>query len=1015
MLAILIAPFTAQAAESEAAPPPRELAIQMGTPFHDSAILQRGMKLPVWGWSEPGSKVTVEFAGQKESALARKDGKWLLELPALEASFEPRAMTITDSTGKKEVLKDILVGEVWMCSGQSNMQFEVKETTAEWVLIPEIIARVEAGIEKMPVIREVKVTNKFSNLYPYPHAKAKWSSDWLDFSAVAFAFAYDIARETKVPVGIVNCSFSTTMIQAWVPREGFASGKDAYTKDIYKKVLESDYTSPEHQAAWEVFEDHVHAWGIESKERVRQGLKPKPRPEVPGIMQGERDPTWMANAKTVPMAPYAIRGAIWNQGYANMSEGLAYRNNLHSLIRGLRAIWSYPELPVYFHQFYASGGAKKTFALEDEASEMRLATWLAHRDIPNAAMASQIDITGGVHYRQKTVPGQRLARHALKHQYGVDLIADGPLYKDYTVEGNKLILHLDYAEGLCVRQGVTVKKGYATTEKIENGEDQVKLFYLAGEDLVWHQTRLRIIGEKIELTAPGVDAPRGVAYGRIMIGQKPAVYNAAELPLTPFVYYDHKLVVSDQWDLDYLAIPGYADSPELFPWPMDHFKVAGEVKDPISYGLQAEHEKLWLLSPQFAHNAVIQADVPTRIYGMALPNSVVCVKFAGFEESLTMGPDEEEWEMTLPAMEASAEPKLLHVSCTLNGKLAHERKITNVVVGDVWYVAANDLDVPSQDPGLPSRGGPAPVEAWKGRSPQLRMMMSMGRFKEDLPSRYKLNASGKPSSSYFPRWFPTSGLTKALAERIHAKTGKPVGIIVLNPKEGRKLENSIKAWTGFDHLSKVPEWQVHYEELRPLHDPSPASFVQNSRQYIELWRDYWNQLKNDPNFESKMMPEFPGQFEPETEATQIFNQSISAFSPGNFKAILCLSSEQFVDGHKGAALAKRVTAMANSWKDAFACGKEVIDPHFVYALPPGEPGPVPALAKGIRGKSTALEMSAWPGIEVRRIEGGLDSTPNQALLEALEAAVEEVYLSGSTCTIVSISSNPGRDRGSSDP
>lgn len=992
-MAIVITSTIAHAGgkQQPAPPPPRDLAVEMGTPFHDHAILQQQVKIPVWGWSSPGTRVTVEFASQKRSATVDKDGKWTLELDPLNASFEPREMVISESSGKKEVLKDILVGEVWMCSGQSNMQFEAKETTVGWRLIPEILARVETGQETMPVIREVKVTDKFSSLYPYRYAKAKWSSEWNDFSAVAFAFAYDIARETKVPVGIVNSSFSTTMIQAWVPREGFASGKDAYTKDIYHEILKSDYTSPVHKAAWTAFNEQIRAWGKESKKRGEIGLKPKERPEVPGIMHGNRDATWMANAKTIPMAPFAIRGAIWNQGYANIDEGLAYRNNLHSLIRGLRTIWNHPELPVYFHQFYASGGANKTFALSDNASEMRLATWLAHREIPNAAMASQIDIVGGVHYRNKAVPGQRLARHALKNQYGVDLIANGPMFKDYRVEGNKLILELDHATGLCVRKGVKATKDYATTVKVENGEDQVDLFYLADKDLVWHQANIKIVGSTIELLAPGVDAPRGVAYGRIMIGQKPSIYNEAALPLTPFVYYDHQLVVSHQWDLDYLAIPGFENSPKLFPWPMDHFKVAGEVKDQLTYGLQAEHEKLLLLAPQFAHNAVIQADVPTRIYGMALPNSVVTIKFASFEMSLNIGPDEKGWETTVPAMAASAEPKLLHVTCTLDGKTAHERKITNVVVGDVWYVAANDLKIPTEDPGLPSRGGPAPVDAWEGRGPQLRMMLSLGRFTEDLPSRYKLNASGKPSSSYFARWFPTSGLTKALAERIHAKTGKPVGIIVLNPESNRRFNTSIKGWTGFKRLNDVPAWKSDFEELRPLHDPAPASFVELSEQYIGLWRDYWNKVKSDPYFESGDMPEFPGKFEPESEATQIFNQSICAFSPGNFKAILFLTSEELVGGQQGAALAEQITAMANSWKDAFARGKEVIDPHFLYTLPPGESASGPAKASGIQGKSNALKMSDWPDTEVKRAEVGFSSTLNEALLQAIGDAVGKIY------------------------
>ncbi|MDT8389056.1 MAG: sialate O-acetylesterase [Lentisphaeria bacterium] len=1030
--------FMARAAKSEPPALPRELAIEMGAPFNDGMILQRSMKLPVWGWSTPGDTITVEFAGQKKAATVDENGRWMLELDTLEASFDPRTMEVTSKIKNlKSEIRNVLVGEVWMCSGQSNMQFEAKETTVGWTLIPEIKARVEAGKERLPVIREVKVADKFSSIYPYPHAKGKWSSEWGGFSAVAFAFAYDIARETQVPVGIVNCSFSTTMIQAWTPREGFASGEDKYTRDIYQKILESDYITTQYKTAWEAFEKDIMAWGRESKERVEKGLQPKERPAVPGNMHGNRDATWMCNAKTIPMAPYAIRGAIWNQGYANINEGLVYRNNLHSLIRGLRAIWKNPELPVYFHQFYASGGASKTFSLVDSASEMRLATWLAHRDIPNAAMASQIDITGGVHYRSKTVPGQRLARHALKNQYGKDIIANGPMYRDYTVQGDKLILALDHAEGLFVGKTTPVKKSFPKVVKIENGDDQVELFYLADKDLVWYKAKMKIVGETIELTAPGLKAPRGVAYGRIIIGEKPSVYNQAILPLTPFVFYDHKLVVSRQWDLDYIAIPGF-DSPEMMVWPMEYFNVAGEEVDPTTYGLQEEHRKLWLLSPQFAHNCVIQAGVPTRIYGKALPGSVVTVTFGPeetehrtsnvqrstsksadhgprttdkqdlqpfprndlgglrgknhstistihFEESVTMGAEQDEWEIALPAMEASAETKLLHVTCTLNGELAHERRITNVVVGDVWYVAANDLKV-LPGAGVP-KSGPAPLQAWDGRNPQLRMLNSFAqRLDAPMPSRFKLNSSGNPDSSLFARWSPPTGLTKELAQRIYARRGKPVGIVVFDPRK-----TTIKQWTAFEFLPKVAAWKKDYDELYPHYYPDPESFVTNGAQYLELWRTYWQKVKTDPSFESGELVAFPGVPPAETKATTVYNQLVCAFSPGNFKAILFLPSEQFVSGIEGSDFSEQFSVMANSWKAGFARGEKAIDPHFVTALPSRQLAADLSKPADIIGRGSVVEFSEWPYITNKRVDRDYETTVNDALLKILDEAVEKVY------------------------
>ena len=129
-------------------------AIELGAPFADNAILQRQMDLPVWGWSKPGTKVTVEFAGQKKSATTGKDGKWMLSLAPLKASFKPAEMVVTESTGKKVALKNILVGEVWMASGQSNMQWIAAKCDVGQILQKQIAERVEAGTEKDPVIRE---------------------------------------------------------------------------------------------------------------------------------------------------------------------------------------------------------------------------------------------------------------------------------------------------------------------------------------------------------------------------------------------------------------------------------------------------------------------------------------------------------------------------------------------------------------------------------------------------------------------------------------------------------------------------------------------------------------------------------------------------------------------------------------------------------------------------------------------------------------------------------------------
>ena len=931
---LLLLPLTVNAAE-----PPRELAIEMGAPFADNAVLQREMPVPAWGWSKPGTKITVEFAprqgsgqaGQKKSATAGKDGKWMLELDELKASSEPAEMVISDSNGKKETLKNILVGEVWMASGQSNMQWPANKCIVGRKLIPEIMARVKAGEEKMPVIREGKVTNVFSSLYPTERAKGQWSSSWGNFSAIAFAFAYDLAKEVGVPIGIVNCAFSTTQIQAWIPREGFEGGTDEYTKAIYQKVLESDHRTPEHKAAWERYYQSLRDWAKESAERTKKGLSANTIPSAPGALRGNRDACWMYNGKIHPMVPYAIRGAVWNQGYANMNEGIVYRNNLHSLVRGWRTVWGKPDLPVYFHQFYAKGG-NDGITLNSTA-EMWLGTWLAAKEIPNANMASQIDITGGVHYYNKAVPGQRLARHALKNQYGKKIIANGPMYKSYKVKGGRLILGLDHADALVVGKS-SCGSSFATPKVIENGEEQVTLFYLADQERVWHQAKVKIDGEKIVLTAPGLGKPCGVAYGLNGVGALPGIYNRAMLPLTPFIYYEHKLVTSDTW-------------------PMDHIKIAGKVIDPTTYGAQYEHRKLWLLSTQFRNNGVIQADVPTRVYGKALPNSVVKFSFAGTDKSITLGAEESHWEIAVPALPASAEPKTMHVTCELDGVLMHERNVTNIVVGDVWYVSLQDA----------KSGRPRPEPA----TGDVRMLTPFANKRTDpMPNRYKLNASGYPKSRYYARWTPPRGFAKELGERIFAKTGKPVGIVIMNTRSGVP----IKRWVGYEWLKQAPAWKADMDELYSRYAPDPKAYFANAETFIADWKAYWKKNRADHS-ESGGIPRFPAGQPVTTSATMTYNMLVTTFSPGNFKGIICLTPESFCEEGQGADFGPKFSIMANCWKETFARGKEVLDPHFFYALPNKELAPKITKPMKIKGKSTAVEA--------------------KTNAELIELAVREVY------------------------
>jgi sialate O-acetylesterase len=928
------------------------LAIELGAPFRDHAILQREMPVPVWGWSRPGTKVTVEFAGQKVTAEAGQDGKWMARLKPLKASAEPAEMVISASDGKKVTLKDVLVGEVWVASGQSNMQWKpVKCDVGK--LLARIAASVKDGKEKQPVIREFEVSSVYSALHPVEHAAGAWKDgNFPEYSAIAFAFAYEIYRELGIPIGILNCSFSMTSIRAWTPRCGFKDGQDEQTQAIYQSLLETDPSTPAHKAAWEKFYRDIEDTVAANAELVKRG---KPAVAIstktPGNMEGNRDATWMFNGRMNPVVPYAIRGAIWNQCYSSMFEGVHYYHRMQALVRGWREVWGQGDFPVYYHQLYAPG-ANDGLTLND-MGEMRLGFWLA-RDIPDVGMASQIDITGGIHYYNKALPGKRLALHALKNQYGKKIVADGPMFKAYEVKGDKLVVTLDFAEGgLLVGQKVVLAEPADSPVVLTNAEGKVTLFYLADKDRVWHRAKLKIAGEKLELAAAGLKEPRGVAYACNGVGALPNVYNKAMLPLSPFICYDHKLVTSKA-----LSADGQA-------WPDDPIKVEGVKIDPSTVGKRNEYQKMPLVGQQFRDNAVFQADMPVVFWGSAVHDwgyeakgkAEINFSFAGIEKTIPVTPGMKEWQVIVPPMKASAEPKTLKVTFTIDGELAHERVCTNLVVGDVWYVAAPPMAAVS-DPGAPASG-------------LVRVMKrNAQRDRSSRPSRFSVSVSTRPSGTGAAAWENAKGgLAAILGQRIAAKSGKPVGIIFMQSAGGKDVsEPELKHWIDAPSLQLAPSLADDYRQLAGL-EPGTDYYAAFARSYVAAWKKYWSEYVPKLIAEKQVpdgvawgtYPSFGGKIT--TEAAQSYNVLTCPFTPGSVKGIVFLAGEAMFRQDQGENFAEQLTVLANSWKAKFALrqdsGQACPDPVFCYTVPSQALAPKISKPVKIDGSSVPVELGRW--------------------------------------------------------
>lgn len=926
--ALLLSPCSSLTAQDQPTP-----AIELGSPFRDNAVLQREMPLPVWGWSKPGTTVTVEFAGQKESATAGADGKWMLKLKPLTASADPAEMVVQES-GKKVVLKNILVGEVWMASGQSNMQW-----LADKCDVKGIVADLKAKGETPP-IREFQVTGAYSALHPIQRATGAWAEgDYGNYSAVAFAFAHKLYGELKVPIGILNCSWSQTSIESWIPRVGYATAEDDYGKEIQRKCLLTDPRTTEHKEAWSAFYQSLNDQMAANQNMVKAGVKPPAiKPVLPGNLAENRDATWMFNGRLNPVVPYAIRGAIWNQGYANMGGGITYYNNLHNLIRGWRLVWDKPELPVYFHQFYCPGNdpiAGKPSL--DSTAEMRLGTWLA-RDIPHTGMASQIDIQGAIHYGNKALPGKRLALHALKNQYGKNIVADSPMFQSYEVKGDQLIVSLDFADGgLLVGQAISNDLLEAPAV-LENSEDKVKLFYLAGEDRVWHPATMKIDGDKVVVTSPGVKSPHGVSYGAEGIGSQPNLYNKAMLPLIPFIYYDNKLVTSKDW-------------------PGGKIVIANEKTDTSMDGKLYEYRKMPLLSQQFDDNAVLQAGKPVTIWGatrnygewQAEPEKGDCkveFEFGDIKKTIAVTPDMTEWQVTLPPMKAGNTPYTLKVSFTIDGETVHQREVKNIVFGDVWYLA------------LPAGSFTAPEVKPSGQI--VRMIENQSkRDGVGLPSRFTVSVSRgpRPDNRFGSYWKDAEGLAAFFGHGIASKTKNPVGIIFMQSKSDVALKN----WIGADFLNQAPSLMADYKTVGSQHTDNPH-YQENIRRYMADWQKYWNTYI-PAMIETKVAPDgaqwgvMPN-LAPEigdSQATMTYNVYVDCFSPGQVAGVVFLCGNKMIADAQGANFGPEMSALANCFKAKFG-GDDV---PFFYTIPTAALAPKITKPQTIKGTNTALDINEW--------------------------------------------------------
>jgi sialate O-acetylesterase len=461
--------------------------------FTDGMVLQREIAVPIWGTADTGEKVTVEFNGQTVSTTS-VDGKWIVRLKPLKAGG-PFTLKINDLS-----LKNVLVGDVWICSGQSNMQWSVKQSNN---------AETEIANANFPMIRLFSVPRNEINA-PQTDIKSSWQectpANIPDFSAIGYFFARDLQKNLNVPIGLIDNAVGGSPAESWTQTE-LLNGDAEY------KQFHANYPAAMERYAQAV-EKHKEA--VEKAKAA--GTKPPNAPGRPWM------PSGLYNGMLVPLMPYAIKGVIWYQGESNAGRAYQYRRLFPTMIQNWRERWGQGDFPFLFVQLAAFGPNGNKLGDSDWA-ELREAQTMT-LSLPNTGMASAIDVGtyDDIHPKAKQPVGARLALVARSVAYKQKLVFSGPMYAGMKVNDDKIELKFNH-----VGSGLEAKGG------------ELKGFLIAGENKVWHEAKAEIKGKQVIVSCADVKHPVAVRYAW---AKYPTVnfYNKEGLPANPFRTDDWEMV-----------------------------------------------------------------------------------------------------------------------------------------------------------------------------------------------------------------------------------------------------------------------------------------------------------------------------------------------------------------------------------------------------------------------------------------------------------------------------------------
>lgn len=490
------------------APAAARAEIKLPSIFGPHMVLQRNQKDKVWGTAEPGERIVVAVAGQEKATEAGADGKWSVTLDPMPAGG-PHSLSVS---GKKDtvVFDDVLVGEVWLCSGQSNMEWPVSQSND---------GDLEALTAKHPKIRLITVP-KNGTQEPQSDFKGRWEvctpESARDFSAVGYYFGRQVHRTIGVPVGLIDDSWGGSAAEAWVRRDRLAA--DPKFKRLMASWDKFEKDAPRLQEEYDQKADARR----EAAAKARAEGRPAPRaPESPQArLRGNARPGNIYNGVLKPTIGYGIRGVIWYQGESNASQAYEYRDLFPLMIRSWRDEWGIGDFPFYWVQL-ADFLPEKSEPGDSSWAELREAQTMTMDRLKNTGQAVIVDLgeAKDIHPRNKQDVALRLARWALARDYGVNVPYKSPTYKSMAKQGDSIVLTFDNVGDKLMSFDVAELRGFA----------------VAGGDHKFVKATAKLVdgNKKVEVRADGVADPVAVRYAW---ADNPVcnLYNGAGLPVTPF-------------------------------------------------------------------------------------------------------------------------------------------------------------------------------------------------------------------------------------------------------------------------------------------------------------------------------------------------------------------------------------------------------------------------------------------------------------------------------------------------